>query len=210
MPVTWVVGPGVEAERAGCSLSLLIGASLIGSSAQPSFQVSGNISREKITLRNTEIFSLLCRHLSRRQFLSAQTFGLAGSLWYAFPRAHKEKINKELVTSGGAKVAKSWWGSSSSFRFWQRGRECQWKEITLLVVSETAGLVPEGIFWAGSQGLLRFCTGKAEGSFCQQRLTLQGCVLVGAFFFKKRKSITHLKLAPKRYMDFLWHSFSMN
>ena len=93
-------------RRTSCSrrLSVLLQAHLISVSAQPSsFQVSGNISREKITLRNTEIFSLLCRRLSQRQVLSAQKFWQTESLWYTFPRVHKEKINKELVTSGGSK-----------------------------------------------------------------------------------------------------------
>lgn len=50
------------------------------------------------------------------------------------------------------------------------------------MVSGTAGLVPEGISWAGSPGFAALSTGKAEGSFFQQRLTCQGFVLVGTFF----------------------------
>lgn len=50
------------------------------------------------------------------------------------------------------------------------------------MVSETAGLVPEGISWAGSPGFAALSTGKAEGSFFQQRLTDQDFVLVGTFF----------------------------
>lgn len=64
----------------------------------------------------------------------------------------------------------------------RRVRECQGEEITLFVVSETAGLVPEGICCAGSPGFAALSTGKAEGSFFQQRLTRQGFVLVGTFF----------------------------
>lgn len=75
----------------------------------------------------------------------------AESLWYTFPRVQKEKLNKGLATSGRAEVARSFWGSSSSSRFWPRGRECQRKEIILFVVSETAGLGPEGILWAAAR-----------------------------------------------------------
>lgn len=92
IPVTWAAEPEVEAERAGCSygLSVFLWVSSISSSEQPSFQVSGNISREKITLRNTEIFSLLHRHLSRRQCLSAQAFGRPNHLDILFPGFRKK------------------------------------------------------------------------------------------------------------------------
>lgn len=53
------------------------------------------------------------------------------------------------------------------------------------MVSGTAGLVPEGVLGAGWDDWRLFSTGKAEGSFCQQSLTLQGCVLVGAFFLRQ-------------------------
>lgn len=187
IPVTWVARPGVEAERAGCShqLSLGTGASPISSSARPAFQVSGNTSREKITLRNTEIFSLPRRPLSPCQFLSAHTFGRPNHSDTLFPGFKKKRWTKNLRLPGGAKVARSLWGSSSSF--WQRGEGVAVKRNHLVSGFGDHRFGARGHFWAGSPGWLQFSTGKAEGGLCQQRVTLQGCVVVGAFFLRQGK-----------------------
>lgn len=78
-----------------------------------------HLKGENNTEKHRNLFSSL-QALVTEPVPKCTNFWQAESPWYTFPRVQKEKINKELVTSGGAKVARSLWGSSSSLHFWQR------------------------------------------------------------------------------------------
>ena len=165
-----LAGLGAEADRAGCShqLSILIWANLISSSVQPSF-LWKHLKGENDTKKHRNLFS------SQQAFVivpvpKCTNVWLTKSLWYTFLRVQEEKINKELVTSGVAKVARSLQGCPSSLHFWQRGRECQCREITLLVAGRFGTW---GSFWVGSGVCCHFLQVN-QSSFCQPQLCWVG------------------------------------
>lgn len=130
------------------------------------------------------------------------SFWQTKSPWYTFPRVQKEKINKELVTSGGAKVARSLWGSSSSLHFCrgegsvsEKKSPCSWfLRLQVWCLRAFPGLA--------HRGLLLFPQVKQRAASFSKGWHAKVLFWL-ALFLKPRKSITHLKLVFKRYMDFL-------
>lgn len=134
------------------TLTLSSNVSLISSWAQPSFQDTGNISRETIRARNSEAFLPLfsARILTQCQLLSAHTFGRANHFGMLFPGFKIGKLKQRTCNFTGAKVPRNLWGSSS-LPLPPRGRPPLWNEITLTTAPEEAGLRPMGICWTASQ-----------------------------------------------------------